>query len=375
MSLTVTPDSKKEVGSYYFGIRREFAVGVIFGVALGVSCSKLSRLVFAVSQWYFDDSSGTTLLDHHPVERMSLAAKARRDPPLRSLLPLRFIPDMIWMAGGTPSPESFPIVRINVETKDGLKLDIKDPKLLTAAQQYMLDVTPGLGVVGYLPLMRWIQEFQQIQHSPKYNKWACAITCGNQDGFMKVFDAILDPGDTLLVDAPQFCFSVSAMADWTGARALTIEQLPVQSNGIDVHSLASLLADWHILRQGIRFPKALFCVPQMQNPTCTSHTPENIQAVYSVCKKYNLFIIEDDPYRYLSFGDALTSEDTALPGANSAQLPASFFSVDVDGRVIRLDSFSKWMGPGFRCGWITAEKKFLARLSMASGTMNILLLL
>ena len=51
----------------------------------------------------------------------------------------------------------FPLVRLQIDTKDGLRIDISDPAVLSKAQQYMLDVTPELGIVGYAPLMRWIK--------------------------------------------------------------------------------------------------------------------------------------------------------------------------------------------------------------------------
>ncbi|RYH14518.1 hypothetical protein EON65_33455 [archaeon] len=34
-------------------------------------------------------------------------------------------------------------------------------------------------------------------------------------------------------------------------------------------------------------------------------------------------------------------------------------SLDEDGRVIRLDSTSKFLAPGMRIGWVTAPEKFI----------------
>jgi hypothetical protein len=52
----------------------------------------------------------------------------------------------------------------------------------------------------------------------------------------------------------------------------------------------------------------------------------------------------------------------ALPGVS---LGRSYLSLDVDGRVVRLDSFAKFMGPGFRLGWATAAPRLIARLEAA----------
>lgn len=81
---------------------------------------------------------------------------------------------------------------------------------------------------------------------------------------------------------------------------------------------------------------------------------ERKQAVYSVAREFNLTIVEDDPYFFMN----LTSADSDLPpepanmhGANSC--PRSFLSLDVDGRVARLDSTSKFLAPGYRIGWVS----------------------
>ena len=49
-----------------------------------------------------------------------------------------------------------------------------------------------------------------------------------------------------------------------------------------------------------------------------------------------MIILEDDPYYFLSFGEG------------NAQ---SYFSFDVEGRVVRFDSFSKILAGGIRLGY------------------------
>lgn len=60
------------------------------------------------------------------------------------------------------------------------------------------------------------------------------------------------------------------------------------------------------------------------------------------------------------------------PGAPKVPPPASneyfletliptYLSFDVDGRVMRMDSFSKVIAPGTRVGWITASEQIIER--------------
>lgn len=58
------------------------------------------------------------------------------------------------------------------------------------------------------------------------------------------------------------------------------------------------------------------------------------QQIYSICRQHDVIILEDDPYFYLQFAKGGTPQ--GLPG-----LGQSYLSLDVDGRVVRLDSFSK----------------------------------
>jgi len=59
------------------------------------------------------------------------------------------------------------------------------------------------------------------------------------------------------------------------------------------------------------------------------------QQIYAVCQKHDIVILEDDPYFYLQF----SASSMAPRGLHN--LGASYLSLDTDGRVIRLDSFSK----------------------------------
>lgn len=98
-----------------------------------------------------------------------------------------------------------------------------------------------------------------------------------------------------------------------------------------------------------------------------------------MCSKYDVIIIEDDPYWYLQYPSAANLESqargTALPPSAPVHtfkkssgydyldsLVPSYLNVDTDGRVIRLDTFSKTVAPGCRLGWITAQPAIIERI-------------
>jgi DNA-binding transcriptional MocR family regulator len=101
--------------------------------------------------------------------------------------------------------------------------------------------------------------------------------------------------------------------------------------------------------------------------------------LYALCSKYDVIIIEDDPYWYLQFPSATGKEAEARGLAaprvqerhkfdKSSGFPfldslvPSYLNVDYDGRVVRLDTFSKTVAPGCRLGWITTQPAIVERI-------------
>src|SRR5205809_6358014 len=66
--------------------------------------------------------------------------------------------------------------------------------------------------------------------------------------------------------------------------------------------------------------------------------------IYRVCQKHNIIIIEDEPYYFLQM-EPYQGKPTPVPDLSSTDLIhsliPSFMSLDVDGRVLSLDSLSK----------------------------------
>lgn len=95
-------------------------------------------------------------------------------------------------------------------------------------------------------------------------------------------------------------------------------------------------------------PQFLYVNPIGANPTGTVLPEERKKYIYKLAQKYNFLILEDDAYYFVHF---------------MKKQPLSFLSLDVDGRVIRFDSFSKIFSAGLRLGVVTAHKDILEKLS------------
>ena len=105
-----------------------------------------------------------------------------------------------------------------------------------------------------------------------------------------------------------------------------------------------------------------------QNPTSGTLGVQRRRDIYAVCCKYDVIIIEDDPYWYLQYPSSNGSStpnpiqpiSSGFPFLDS--LVQSYLSVDTQGRVVRLDTFSKTVAPGCRLGWITTQPALCERL-------------
>lgn len=70
------------------------------------------------------------------------------------------------------------------------------------------------------------------------------------------------------------------------------------------------------------------------------------QAIYDICKRHDIIIVEDDPYYFLQLPAYMPPSERSFKDASAGKmdlsnLEPSFLRYDEDGRVIRLESFSK----------------------------------
>jgi len=141
--------------------------------------------------------------------------------------------------------------------------------------------------------------------------------------------------------------------------------------------LEDILANWKPeAHHGMRRPTLLYTVPVCQNPTGATMTAERKKQIYEICCKYDVIIAEDDPYFFLQAGEyvpphhreaiRMTKEESDKHFIES--LVPSYLKFDREGRVFRIDTFSKTLCPGSRLGFCTACPLFIAKLQQAHET-------
>ncbi|KAI0357952.1 L-tyrosine:2-oxoglutarate aminotransferase [Trametes cingulata] len=289
-------------------------------------------------------------LTHH----LSPETLVRRTNPLKDIIRISLEnPHLVSLANGDPHHTLYPIRRIDYEVASVAGVDpVADWRALgSAAATQVLSTAQdeesgrllrsslqyGHGA-GLADALRTVAEINKAYHRAPHH--VPTMTLGNADAITKCFRMLGAPGDYFLAD--EFTFAPMPIA----AEAHGVKWVPVtiDSGGIVPEELERILASWNPERG--RRPHVLYSVPCGQNPTGSTLSVARRKQLYDIARRYDLVIIEDDPYYFLQY-DKSTSH-----------FPESFLSMDVDGRVIRIDSFSKIMAPGMRLGWITSSPSF-----------------
>lgn len=184
------------------------------------------------------------------------------------------------------------------------------------------------------------------QHGLAVQPETVLVTTGAQQALYLITRALLQPGDAIVLEQPSFYYSLTLFQS-AGIRLLP---LPMDSEG--------LLPD--ALEEAVRRqrPKMVWLNPTYHNPTTTTLSLQRRLAVLDICRRYNLPIVEDDAFGYL------TVAGTPTP-------PPPLAALEEGRRVIHVGTLSKIVAPGLRIGWIVAPRPIVQRLADVKGQIDL----
>jgi aromatic amino acid aminotransferase I len=130
-----------------------------------------------------------------------------------------------------------------------------------------------------------------------------------------------------------------------------------------LESMDEILSTWDEESRGARKPHVLYTVPSGLNPTGAAQSLNGI-ATYmqlarsmasTLSKMSRTILFKCPPYKPTKGKDAtIISSPKGIESFLTGLIP-SYLNLDVDGRVLRMGSFSKVLVPGSRLGWIAAS--------------------
>ncbi|MFG2134531.1 PLP-dependent aminotransferase family protein [Streptomyces sp. NPDC048751] len=245
-----------------------------------------------------------------------LAARTRAigGSPVRDILAVTARPEVINFAGGLPAPELF--------DREGMAAAFREVFERTPERALQYSTTEGE------PALRERLAARNTARGLPTAADDLIVTTGSQQALSLLAAALIDPGDTVLVEDPCYLAALQVFG-LAGARVVAV---PTDADGVDPDALAAAV-------QRER-PKLLYTVPTFQNPTGRTMPVERRAAVASVAARHGLWIVEDDPYGELRY--------------DGERVPWIAAHDDARDRTVLLGSFSKVMAPGLRLGWLRA---------------------
>jgi 2-aminoadipate transaminase len=166
------------------------------------------------------------------------------------------------------------------------------------------------------------------------------ITTGALQGLDLLCRVLVEPGDTVITEAPSYMGALQTFATYRAH----IEEIPMDEAGLQVDLLAERLAE--LKKRGIR-PKFIYTIPTFQNPSGTTLNASRRQLLVDLASAYGVPLVEDAAYAELRFA-----------GEGEQALKA----LDRTGGVIFLGTFSKILSPGLRLGWVVAPRALAEKL-------------
>lgn len=251
-----------------------------------------------------------------------------RASTIREMLKVTQQPDVISFGGGLPAPELFP--------REEMVESMRRVMARYGAEAMQYSVTEGI------PEMRsWVAQRLTPRFARTIDSSEVLMVNGSQQGLDLIAKVLVDPGDHIVLENPSYLGAIQAF-DAYEARYLTVD---TDEDGVIPESLEQ------VLDKADPFPKFLYLVPNFQNPTGRTLAGSRRELVVRICERYDLPIVEDDPYGELRF------EGEDLP-------PLS--SYDSSGTIVYSGTGSKVIAPGLRVAWlVTSDEELREKIVLA----------
>lgn len=254
---------------------------------------------------------------------LSERVKTLKPSAIREIFKYAADPSVVSLSAGNPAPEAFPVNEIAEISNDILT---KNP---IAALQYSV-------TEGYTPLRDTLKSYMKDSYNIGRDFDDLIVTSGAQQVMDLITKSTCNEGDTIICEAPSFIGSLNSFRSYN----VKLCGIPLEKDGMNIETLEKALQT----EKNVRF---IYTIPNFQNPSGVTTSLEKRKKIYELAKKYNIMILEDNPYGELRI---------------SGENVPSIKSFDEDGIVAYVGSFSKILSPGMRIGWVVAPKEIVSKM-------------
>ena len=234
-------------------------------------------------------------------------------------------PTVVSLSAGNPSPDAFPVKELE---EISARLFKENP---IALLQYSV-------TEGYAPLRAYLREYMKKKYDIGSETDDIIITTGAQQIMDFATKSLVNEGDVVITEAPSFIGSLNSFRAYN-AKLVGVE---VESDGMNTDKLEEAL-------KANPNTKFIYTIPNFQNPSGVTMSLEKRRKVYELAQKYNVLILEDNPYGDLRY---------------SGEFLPAIKTLDTDGRVIYAGSFSKVISSGIRVAYVIAPQPIIQKMTV-----------
>ena len=214
----------------------------------------------------------------------------------------------------------------NIIDTDGINKSIYN--VLTSGVNFNAYTSPK----GLKELRIEISNFLNSNWNYNVNYKDMLITTGSQQSINLIANAMLDEGDTVLIEQPTYFGAIKAFKN----RKVNLIGLDLTEDGIDLDILENKIIKCK--------PKLIYVTPTFNNPTGYSWSNSYRKKFLEVVNKYNILVLEDDPYSLINFTNIKYK---------------SLYKLNNRENVIYLGTFSKYISPSINVGYILSNDTLL----------------
>ncbi len=239
---------------------------------------------------------------------------------IREILQVAQRPEVISFAGGLPAAEIMPDMDFSAAPKD--------------IRQY--------GPTEGEPRLRELIAQQLCAIGRECAAAQVLVTSGSQQGIDLVSKLFVDEGTAVALEAPTYLAAIQSFRLF-GAK---FAELPLSPGGVEPEALRAAVASQR--------PAFAYLIPNFQNPSGCCYAQSKRRAIAEVLDESGILLVEDEPYRELTYEPADRTPISAL----LKKAPWVY-----------LGSFSKTACPGMRIGYLACTQElfpFFARLKQAT---------
>ena len=251
---------------------------------------------------------------------------------MRGLFGAMSDPSIISFGGGAPASDALPVETLQQIASEVLKRENRGVEAL----QY--------GPVQGVKQLRDVIAQQLL--APKGISASAddvLVVNGGLENMNLLCQVFINPGDVILCESPSFvhCIEIFEMFE---AKCIGCA---MDDQGLVIEDVEAKIRQYH--------PKMIYVIPTFQNPTGKTLPADRRKKLAELGSKYDVIILEDDPYRDLRY---------------SGEELKPIKAYDKTGHTVMACSFSKVFSPGSRLGYVYADREIIFHMIDAKIATN-----